>query len=112
LHSLFLKQIQMLRESAVAHFESATTSAAMPSGLAFCTADSLSSREVEESNRTSSGCSYNKESTDPQNTTQEISTQRKRLLSSQVVAVQQHANAQGHRHVPHRPHRASTGRAP
>jgi hypothetical protein len=44
LHSLFLKQIQMLRESALARFKSATTSEAMPSGFTFSTADSLSSR--------------------------------------------------------------------
>jgi hypothetical protein len=72
LHSLSLTQIQMLRESALAHFNSASTSAAMPSGFAFSTADSLFSREAEESKRPSSGWSYNKESTDPQNTMQEI----------------------------------------
>jgi hypothetical protein len=49
LHSLSLKQIQTLRESALAHFKSATTSEAMPSGFAYSMADSRSSREAEES---------------------------------------------------------------
>jgi hypothetical protein len=49
LHSLFLRQIRLLHESARAHFKSATTSEEMPSGFAFSTAESLSSREVEES---------------------------------------------------------------
>jgi hypothetical protein len=93
LHPLFLKHIQLLHESAFAHFKSATTSEAMPSDFAFSTADSLSSREAVESKRPGSGWSYNSKSTDPQNTMQEISTQRKRLLSSQVAVAQQHANA-------------------
>jgi hypothetical protein len=49
LRSLSLKQIQTLRESALAYFKSATTSKAMPSGFAYSTADSPSSREAEES---------------------------------------------------------------
>jgi hypothetical protein len=93
LQSLFLRQIQLLRESALAHFKSATTSEEMPSDFAFSTAHTLSSRATDESKRPGSGWSYNKESTDPQNTTQEIATQRKRLLSSQVGTAQQHANA-------------------
>jgi predicted phage gp36 major capsid-like protein len=93
LHSLFLKQIQILRESALAHFKSATTSEAMPSGFAFSMANSLSSREAEESKRPGSGWSYKNESIDAQNTMQEIATQRKHLLSSQVATAQQHANA-------------------
>jgi hypothetical protein len=101
LHSLFLQQIQMSRESALAHFKSATTSEAMPSDFAF-TADSLSSRGAKESRRPGSGRSYNNESTEPQKTMQELSTQRKRLFSSQVVAAQQHANATRRR--PRRPY--------
>jgi hypothetical protein len=93
LQSLFLRQIQLLRESALAHFKSATTSEEMPSDFAFSTAHTLSSRATDESKRPGSGWSYNKESTDPQNTTQEIATQRKRILSSQVGTAQQHANA-------------------
>lgn len=93
LHALFLKQIQLLRENALAHFKSATSSEDMPSDFAFFTADSLFSREAEESKRPGSGWSYNNERTDLQNMMQEISTQRKRLLTSQVAAAQQHANA-------------------
>jgi hypothetical protein len=65
----------------------------MPSDFAFSTAHTLSSRAADESKRPGSGWSYNNESTDPQNTTQEIATQRKRILSSQVAAAQQYANA-------------------
>jgi hypothetical protein len=74
LHSLFLKQIQILRENALAHIKSATTSEAMPSGLAFSMVDSLSFREAEESKRPGSGWSYKNESIDAQNTMQEITT--------------------------------------
>jgi hypothetical protein len=93
LHSLFLRQIQLLRESALARFKSTTTSEEMPSSFAVSTADALSFREAEESKRPGSGWSLNNESTDPQNTTQEIATQSKRLLSFQVAAAQRHANA-------------------
>lgn len=93
LHGLFLKQIQLLRENALAHFKSSTSSEDMPSDFAFFTADSLFSREAEESKRPGSGWTYNNERTDLQNMMQEISTQRKRLLTSQVASAQQHANA-------------------
>lgn len=93
LHALFLKQIQLLRENALAHFKSATSSEDMPSDFAFFTSDSLFTREAEESKRPGSGWGYNNERTDLQNMMQEISTQRKRLLTSQVAAAQQHANA-------------------
>jgi hypothetical protein len=93
LHSLFLMQIQMLRESALAHLKSATTSEAMLSDFAFSTPDSLSPREAEEFKRPGSGWSYNNESTDPQNTMPEISTQPRGLLFSLVAAAQQHASA-------------------
>jgi hypothetical protein len=93
LRSLFLRNIQSLRESALAHFKSATTSEKMPSDFSFSTADSPYSREAEESKRSGSGWSYNNKSTDSQNTRPEIATQRKRLPSSQVVAAQQHASA-------------------
>lgn len=93
LHGLFLKQIQLLRENAMAHFKSATSSEDMPSDFAFFTADSLFSREAEESKRLGAGWSFNNERTDLQNMMQEISTQRKRLLTSQATSAQQHANA-------------------
>jgi hypothetical protein len=59
LQSLFLRQIQLLRESALAHFKSATTSEEMPSDFAFSTAHTLSSRATDESKRPGSGWSYN-----------------------------------------------------
>lgn len=93
LHGLFLKQIQLLRENALAHFKSSTSSEDIPSDFAFFTADSLFSREAEESKRPGSGWTFNTERTDLQNMMQEISTQRKRLLTSQVASAQQHANA-------------------
>jgi protein SEY1 len=93
LHGLFLKQIQLLRENALAHFKSATSSEDMPSDFAFFTADSLFSRSAEESKRPGSTWQYSSERTDLQNMMQEISTQRKRLLTSQVASAQQHANA-------------------
>jgi hypothetical protein len=52
-----------------------------------------SSCNAEETKRPGSGWSYNNERTDLRNSTQEISTKRKRLLSSQVAAAPQHAKA-------------------
>lgn len=92
-HAIFMKQIQVLRENALAQFKSATASDEMPSDFAFFTADSLFQREAEESKRPGSGWSINQERTDLQNMMQEISTQRKRLLSVQVSAAQQQAHA-------------------
>lgn len=90
---MFMKQIQVLRESALTRFKSATTSDDMPSDLAFYTADSLFQRGAEESKRPGSSWNANQERTDLQNMMQEISTQRKRLLTSQVSAAQQQAQA-------------------
>lgn len=92
-HAIFMKQVQVLRENALAHFKSATASDDMPSDFAFYTADSLFQREAEESKRPGSSWSTNQERTDLQNMMQEISTQRKRLLTSQVTAAQQQAHA-------------------
>lgn len=98
-HSLFMKQIQVLRENALAHFKSTTASEDMPSDLAFYTADSLFQREAEESKRPGSSWNANQERNDLQNMMQEISTQRKRLLSSQVSAAQQQANTMQFLHM-------------
>ncbi|KAI0564411.1 P-loop containing nucleoside triphosphate hydrolase [Gracilaria domingensis] len=92
-HAIFMKQLQVLRENALAHFKSATASNDMPSDFAFYTADSLFQREAEESKRPGSSWSANQERQDLQNMMQEISTQRKRLLTSQVTAAQQQAHA-------------------
>ncbi|CAN8066991.1 unnamed protein product [Agarophyton chilense] len=92
-HAIFMKQLQVLRENALAHFKSATASDEMPSDFAFYTADSLFQREAEESKRPGSSWSANQERQDLQNMMQEISTQRKRLLTSQVTAAQQQAHA-------------------
>lgn len=92
-HAIFMKQIQLLRENALAHFKSATASDDMPSDFAFFTADSLFQREAEDSKRPGSSWSTNQERTDLQNMMQEISTQRKRLMTVQVSAAQQQAHA-------------------
>ncbi len=92
-HAVYMKQIQILRENALIHFKSATSSEDMPSDFAFFSADSLFLREAEESKRPGSSWSSIQERTDLQNMMQEISTQRKRLLTSQVSAAQQQAHA-------------------
>lgn len=92
-HAIFMKQVQVLRENALAHFKSATASDDIPSDFAFYTADSLFQREAEESKRPGSSWNTNQERSDLQNMMQEISTQRKRLLTSQVSAAQQQAHA-------------------
>ncbi|CDF33307.1 unnamed protein product [Chondrus crispus] len=92
-HAIFMKQIQLLRENALAHFKSVTASDDMPSDFAFFTADSLFQREAEESKRPGSGWTTTQERTDLQNMMQEISTQRKRLMTVQVSAAQQQAHA-------------------
>ncbi|PXF50021.1 Protein SEY1 [Gracilariopsis chorda] len=92
-HAIYMKQLQVLRENALAHFKSGTASDDMPSDFAFYTADSQFQREAEESKRPGSSWSANQERQDLQNMMQEISTQRKRLLTSQVTAAQQQAHA-------------------
>lgn len=91
--AMFMKQVQVLRENALTHFKSAANSDDMPSDLAFYMADSQFLKEAEEAKRP--GCSWNitQERTDLQNMMQEISTQRKRLLTSQVTAAQHQAHA-------------------
>lgn len=91
--AMFMKQIQVLRENALTHFKSATSSDDMPSDLAFYTADSLFQRGAEASKRPGSSWNANQERTDLQNKMQEISTQRKRLLTSQVSAAQDQTTA-------------------
>lgn len=92
-HAVYMKQIQLLRENAMTHFKSATSSEDMPSDFAFFSADALFLREVEESKRPGASWSSEQERTDLQNMMQEISTQRKKLLTSQVSAAQQQAHA-------------------
>lgn len=92
-HAIFMKQIQLLRENALAHFKSVTASDDMPSDFAFFTADSLFQREAEDAKRPGSSWSTTQERTDLQNMMQEISTQRKRLMTVQVSAAQQQAHA-------------------
>lgn len=91
--ALFMRQMQLLRENALVHFKSATTSEDMPSDFAFYTADSLFQREADDAKRPGSSWSSTQERSDLQNMMQEISTQRKRLLTSQVSAAQQQAHA-------------------
>lgn len=92
-HAVFMKQLQLLRENALAQFKSATTADDMPSEFAFFTADSMFQREAEESKRPGSSWSFKQERSDLQSMMQEISTQRKRLMNVQVSAAQQQAHA-------------------
>lgn len=98
-HAIFMKQIQVLRENALAQFKAASTSDDMPSDFAFFTADSLFQREAEEAKRPGSSWSFKQERNDLQNMMQEISTQRKRVMSLQVSAAQQQAQAMQFLHI-------------
>lgn len=92
-HAIFMKLLQLIRENALVHFKSATSSEEMPSDFAFFSAVSLFMREAEKSKRPGSSWSSTQEREDLQSKMQEISTQRKKLLTSQVTAAQQQAHA-------------------
>eukprot|EP00172_Hildenbrandia_rubra_P000339 Plantae.Rhodophyta-Hildenbrandia_rubra.ctg11595.p1 GENE.Plantae.Rhodophyta-Hildenbrandia_rubra.ctg11595~~Plantae.Rhodophyta-Hildenbrandia_rubra.ctg11595.p1 ORF type:complete len:547 (+),score=100.74 Plantae.Rhodophyta-Hildenbrandia_rubra.ctg11595:2113-3753(+) len=93
LHALFMKQLQLIREGALSHFKTGSTSDDLPPELAFFKADSKFQKEAEDSIPAGSSWSFENERGDLQTMMQEISMQRKKLLSSQVTAAQQQANA-------------------
>lgn len=92
-HAIFVKQMQLLREHALLHFKSSTASEDMPSDFAFYSAVSKFTREADDSKRPDSNWSSERELQDLQNMMQEISAQKKKLLTSQVSAAQQQAHA-------------------
>lgn len=100
-HAIFMKQMQLLRENALLHFKSATSSDDMPSDFAFFSAVSQFIRDTEKSTRPGSSWSSAQEREDLQSMMQEISTQRKKLLTSQVSAAQQQANAMQYLQMQH-----------
>jgi len=92
-HAIFMKQLQLIRENALLHFKSSTSSEDMPSDFAFFSAVSKFMGEAEESTRGGSNWNSKRELEDLQSMMQEISAQRKKLLTSQVSAAQQQAHA-------------------
>lgn len=92
-NAIFMKQIQIVRESALVQFKASTSSDDVPSDFAFFTAVSSFMREAEESKRPDSNWNSKRELQDLQNMMHEISAQRKKLLTSQVSAAQQQAHA-------------------
>eukprot|EP00871_Galdieria_phlegrea_P002691 jgi/Galph1/3422/GphlegSOOS_G2100.1 len=93
LNSVFVKQLQVLRENALSQFKASLASEEVPSDFAFFTADSMFVREAEDSIRPGSSWSYNAERTDLQNTMHEISSRRKQLIAQQIQSAQQQASA-------------------
>jgi len=93
LQSLFLKQLQIVRENALQHFKTASSSEEIPGDFAFYTADALFQREAEESVRPGSDWSYANERSDLQQTMAEISARRKQLIHVQIQAAEQQRQA-------------------
>mmetsp|Transcript_149 Transcript_149/g.259 ORF Transcript_149/g.259 Transcript_149/m.259 type:complete len:525 (+) Transcript_149:1109-2683(+) len=93
LSSIFLKQLSIIRELAIAHFKAATGNEDVPVDFAFFTADSFFVREAEDSVRTGSSWSYSAERTNVHNTIREISNRRKQLISEKIQHAEHQANA-------------------
>lgn len=93
LQSLFLKQLQLIRENALQHFKTASSSEEVPGDFAFYTADAMFQREAEDSVRPGSEWSYANERSDLQQTMAEISSRRKQLIHSQIQAAEQQRQA-------------------
>jgi hypothetical protein len=93
LQSLFLKQLQLIRENALQHFKTASASEEIPGDFAFYTADALFQREAEDSVRPGSDWSYANERSDLQQTMAEISARRKQLIHVQIQAAEQQRQA-------------------
>ncbi|KAF6002227.1 hypothetical protein F1559_002956 [Cyanidiococcus yangmingshanensis] len=93
LQSLFLKQLQLIRENALQHFKTASSSEEIPGDFAFYTADALFQREAEDSVRPGSDWSYANERSDLQQTMAEISARRKQLIHVQIQAAEQQRQA-------------------
>lgn len=83
LNTLFLKQLQVLREKALATFRSSLTSDS-PNDFVFFQVDNFFVREAEDSIMPGSQWSYENERTFLHKLMEEISTQRKRLVDAQV----------------------------
>jgi hypothetical protein len=93
LSSIFLKQLSIIRELAIAHFKAATGNEDVPVDFAFFTADSFFVREAEDSVRPGSSWSYSAERTNVHNTIREISNRRKQLISEKIQHAEHQANA-------------------
>jgi len=93
LHSIFLKQLSILRELAISHFKSASLNEDVPADFAFFAADSFYVREAEESVRPGSSWNYSTERANVHNTIREFSNRRKQLINEKIQHAEQQANA-------------------
>ncbi|KAK1866976.1 hypothetical protein I4F81_009488 [Pyropia yezoensis] len=92
-HSVFIKQLQAIRESSLAAFKTTLASDDMPPDFAFFSADSQFVREAETAKVSSTNWTYAAERTDLQGLMQEITAQRRRLTGAKAAAQQQQASA-------------------
>jgi len=99
LHSVFLKNLQLLREGALQNFKNAVASEQATSDFAFFNADSNFESEAKSSLRAGSDWSYASERTDLHSMMQDISSQQKRLLNAQLTAGQQQSQAMAYLHM-------------
>eukprot|EP00187_Rhodella_violacea_P005184 CAMPEP_0174890886 /NCGR_PEP_ID=MMETSP0167-20121228/5985_1 /TAXON_ID=38298 /ORGANISM="Rhodella maculata, Strain CCMP736" /LENGTH=558 /DNA_ID=CAMNT_0016128857 /DNA_START=1 /DNA_END=1677 /DNA_ORIENTATION=+ len=93
LHTVFLKQLQLIRESAIQRFKTSTASDEMPSDFAFFTSDNQFNREANAAVRPGSDWNFTSEYNDLQTTLQDSSAQRMRLMQQKIQAGQQQVQA-------------------
>lgn len=93
LNSIFLKQLNIIREMTISHFKSATTNEDVPADFAFFTADSFFVREAEDSVRPGSSWIYSNERASLHSILREISNRRKQLISERIQHAEHTANA-------------------
>lgn len=92
-HTVFVKQLQAIRESSLAAFKTTLASDDMPPDFAFFSADSQFVREAETAKVSTTGWTYSTERSDLQGLMQEITAQRRRLTGAKAAAQQQQASA-------------------
>ncbi|OSX79416.1 hypothetical protein BU14_0077s0036 [Porphyra umbilicalis] len=92
-HTVFVKQLQAIRESCLAAFKTTLASDDMPPDFAFFSADSQFVREAEAAKFGTAGWTYAAERQDLQGLMQEITAQRRRLTGAKAAAQQQQASA-------------------
>eukprot|EP00188_Purpureofilum_apyrenoidigerum_P003940 Plantae.Rhodophyta-Purpureofilum_apyrenoidigerum.ctg4272.p1 GENE.Plantae.Rhodophyta-Purpureofilum_apyrenoidigerum.ctg4272~~Plantae.Rhodophyta-Purpureofilum_apyrenoidigerum.ctg4272.p1 ORF type:complete len:534 (-),score=133.55 Plantae.Rhodophyta-Purpureofilum_apyrenoidigerum.ctg4272:135-1736(-) len=92
LKALFIKQLQLLRDKAMANFKSGTSDES-PADFVFFQVDNYFVREAEASVMPGSDWSYQEEREFLKNMMQDLATQKRKLLEAQMMAAQESQQA-------------------
>jgi len=93
LQSVFVKQLQLIRENSINRFKSAISSDEMPVDFAYYSGDALFARDAQASVRPDSDWSFESERADLQALLTDLVSQRKRIQQNRVDVAQAQASA-------------------